>query len=200
MSFKEYQYLILSDLYRISGKISKRIFIKEFLKNDAFIFCFWFRTSKFLSTQRILKILFYFLSRFMFKHYTYKYGISIPYNTEISSGLYIVHFGGIVINSNAKIGRNLNISQGVTIGQSNRGEKKGVPIIGDNVYIGPGAKIFGSVIIGNNVSIGANSVVTKDIPDNSVVIGIPSKIISTKGSIGYINRIDYEDEIYGEKI
>jgi serine O-acetyltransferase len=77
----------------------------------------------------------------------------------------------------------------VTIGLSNRGEGKiGAPIIGDNVFIGPGAKLFGNITIGNNVAIGANTVITKDIPDNSVVVGSQSKIISSKGSSGYVNH------------
>jgi serine O-acetyltransferase len=80
----------------------------------------------------------------------------------------------------------------VTIGQSNRGKRKGCPTIGNEVYIGPGAKIFGNIKIGNNVAIGANSVVTRDIPDNAVVVGIPGNVISYNGSDGYINRIDYE--------
>lgn len=60
------------------------------------------------------------------------------------------------------------------------------------MYIGPGAKMFGSIKIGNNVAIGANCVVTKDIPDNAVVVGIPGKVISYEGSNGYVNRTDYE--------
>ena len=64
-----------------------------------------------------------------------------------------------------------------------------------NIYIGPGAKIVGAVRIGNNVAIGANCVVTKDVPDNSVVVGIPGKVISQKGSTGYVIRTDYDDNI-----
>ena len=122
--------------------------------------------------------------------YTYKYGIEISPKTEIDTGFYIGHFGGIV-NSSAKIGKNCNISQGVTIGMANRGKNRGVATIGDNVYIGPGAKIIGAVKIGDNVAIGANCVVTKDIPDNGVVVGIPGKVISLKGSAGYIGNTNY---------
>lgn len=97
--------------------------------------------------------------------------------------------GGIVVNPLVKIGKNCNLSQGVTIGQLNRGIKKGVPVIGNNVYIGPGAKVIGNIKIGDNVAIGANSVVVDDVPNNSVVIGVPAKIVSQKGSTGYINKI-----------
>ena len=78
---------------------------------------------------------------------------------------------------------------------ANRGTNKGYPVLGDNIYIGPGAKIVGAVRIGNNVAIGANCVVTKHVPDNSVVVGVPGKVISQEGSIGYVNRTDYEDKI-----
>ena len=120
-----------------------------------------------------------------------KYGISIPHQTSIGSGFYIGHFGGIVVNYKTKIGNNCNISQNVTIGRANRGKKTGCPTLGDNIYIGPGAAIIGKINIGNNVAIGANCVVTHDIPDNAVVVGVPGKVISMAGSEGYVNRTDY---------
>ena len=116
------------------------------------------------------------------------YGIQIPVTVRIGEGFYIGHFGGIVINGAATIGKNVNISHDVTIGVSNRWSNKGVPIIGDEVYIAPGAKIIGRIVIGNNVAIGANAVVTKDMPDNACVAGVPAKTISMDGSLGYINR------------
>jgi len=66
-----------------------------------------------------------------------------------------------------------------------------VPEIGDNVYIGPGAKIIGNIKIGNNAAIGANCVVTKDVPENGVVVGVPGRVISFEGSAGYINKTNY---------
>ena len=80
----------------------------------------------------------------------------------------------------------------MTIGVINRGDKVGVPVIGDNVYIGPGAKIIVGVNVSNKVAIGANAVVTKDIPDNGVAVGVPAKVISYEGSKGYIDRTDYD--------
>lgn len=68
-------------------------------------------------------------------------------------------------------------------------------MLGDNIFIGPGAKIIGAVKIGNNIVIGANCVVTRDIPDNSVVVGIPGRVISQDGAKWYINRTDYESKI-----
>lgn len=112
-----------------------------------------------------------------------RWGIDIPRSVSIGEGLYIGHYGGIIISPLAIIGKNLNISQLVTIGVSGDGEKRGAPIIGDNVYIAPGAKIFGKITIGNNVKIGANAIVYKNIPDNAVVVAYPGyKIISYNGN------------------
>jgi serine O-acetyltransferase len=108
--------------------------------------------------------------------------------TNIGYGFYIGHFGGIVVNGQSRIGNNVNISHGVTLGQANRGRNIGYPTVGDYVYIGPGAKIIGNVNIGNHAAIGANSVVTKDVPNNAVVAGVPATIISDQGSSGYVNR------------
>ena len=83
----------------------------------------------------------------------------------------------IVINHKSIIGKNCNLSQGVTIGRTFRGNKKGVPIIGDNVFIGPGAVIIGNINVGNNVAVGANCVVLKDVPDHAVVVGVPGTIL-----------------------
>ena len=192
MRHKEYIDLIYSDYYRITGtKNGLSLLFGVLFKEEAFKYIFWMRTCKYSKEHRLLRLLFYPIARVILRHLSYKFGISIPPETKIGEGFYIGHFGGIVVNSKATIGNNCNISHCVTIGQSNRGKNKGYPTIGNNVYIGPGAKIIGSINIGNNVAIGANCVVTKDIPDNAVVVGIPAKIISYEGSIGYINRIDY---------
>jgi serine O-acetyltransferase len=131
------------------------------------------------------------LARLILRHCKYKYGISIEPETHIGSGFYIGHFGCIFVAPDVTIGDNCNISQGVTIGRTYRGLRAGVPVIGNSVYIGPGAKIIGNVKVGNNVAIGANCVVTKDISDNGVVVGAPGRVISYAGSEGYIKRTNY---------
>jgi len=113
-------------------------------------------------------------------------GIQISFETKIGPGLYIGHNGMLIINSHAIIGANCNIGAGVVIGQGGRGEKKGSPVIGDFVYIGVGAKIIGNIRIGDNVAIGANAVVTKDVPSNTTVAGVPAKIINHLGSKDFI--------------
>jgi serine O-acetyltransferase len=131
------------------------------------------------------------IARYLHKWYKYKYGIWIPFNTKIGKGFYIGHFNGIFIGSIVVIGDNCNISQNVTIGKQNVGERIGAPTIGKNVYIAPGAKIFGRINIGDEVAIGANTVVTKDIPDKAVVIGNPDRIVGYNGFDGLVEYTDY---------
>lgn len=113
-------------------------------------------------------------------------GISLPFTAKIGKGLYIGHFGGIIVGTQAVLGEYCNLSNGVTIGQAGRGGSQNTPIIGDRVYIGPGAKVFGGITIGNDVAIGANAVVTQDLPDNAVAGGVPARIISYKGSKDFV--------------
>lgn len=92
-------------------------------------------------------------------------------------GVRINHIGTIVVNPKARIGEWCDIHIGVNIGQDVYGN---VPIIGNDVYIGPGAKIFGNIEIGNNTMIGANAVVNKSFSDNVVLAGVPAKVMSEK--------------------
>lgn len=100
---------------------------------------------------------------------------------RIGGGLYINHYGTIWINPRAVIGRFCNLHQGVTIGQGGVGEGFGVPTLGERVNIGPYAVILGRIIIGNDVGIGANSLVIADLPDNAVAVGVPARIVSRLG-------------------
>lgn len=98
------------------------------------------------------------------------WGIEIPRATLVGPGLFIGHFGGITISASAVLGNNCSVSQNVTIGVSGTGDKLGVPVIGDDVYIAPGARLFGKITIGNNVKIGANAVIFKSLPDNCIAV------------------------------
>jgi serine O-acetyltransferase len=113
-------------------------------------------------------------------------GIQISPDVDIGPGLYIGHFGEICIGGPTKIGKFCNLSQGNTIGVAGRGDKRGIPELGDFVYVAPGAKVIGKIKIGDYVAIGANAVVTKDVPDNAVVAGVPAKVISFKSSRDFI--------------
>jgi serine O-acetyltransferase len=108
-------------------------------------------------------------------------GFSIPLNV-FGPGLSIAHYGTIVVNKYARIGENCRIHPGVCIGV----HRGAVPIIGDNVYFGPGAKVFGRVVVGNDAAIGANAVVTHDVSPNTTVIGAPARTIAEVGSGGLV--------------
>lgn len=191
MTINRLKFLISSDVYRISGRADYVSFFREFFLGDSFKYIFWLRVTQFSYEAAAFRFWLFPFGRFMLRRLRMKLGISIPWTTAIGSGFYIGHFGGIVVNGRAKIGDNCNISHGVTIGKGNRGRNAGYPIIGDCVYLGPGAKIIGAVKIGNYAAVGANCVVTKDVPEHGVVVGVPGRIVSFAGSVGYVNRIDY---------
>ncbi|MCQ2242948.1 MAG: serine acetyltransferase [Bacteroidaceae bacterium] len=115
----------------------------------------------------------YILSNQRLKRLSYKTGFQIAPNT-CGKGLQIWHYGYLIVNPEARIGKNATLYPGVEIGHKVPGE--GAPQIGDNVFIGAGAKIFGNIRIGDNVIIAANAVVTKDVPDNTVIGGINQRI------------------------
>jgi len=113
-------------------------------------------------------------------------GISLPYSASIGEGFYIGHFGNIIIHPSSVIGVNCNISQGVTIGISGRGEKRGVPKIGNNVYIGANSVVAGDIFIADNVLIGACSLVVNDVLTPGTVVGVPATKINNRNSENYI--------------
>jgi serine O-acetyltransferase len=109
------------------------------------------------------------------------WGIELSPLAAIGEGMLIVHYGGIFIGARVIIGNHCTISHDVTIGLAGRGSRRGAPVIGDNVYIGPGAKVSGRIKIGHNVKIGANAVVEKDVPDNALVQVGPVRVVIFPG-------------------
>lgn len=143
----------------------------------------------------------YYIKRIDFDRYSLKLGYDIPINV-FGPGLSIGHPGTIVVNQFARVGANARIHVGVSIGTKNRKsssqdiklDRYYVPVIGDNVYIGPGAKLFGNIKIGDDVAIGANAVVTKDVPNHVTVAGIPARVIDTRGSEGLAILVKDKEE------
>lgn len=127
--------------------------------------------------------------RFRLKQLSEKTGIQIPTKAQIGKGFYVGHFGTIIINPDAIIGENVNVATGVTIGKTNRGNSKGVPKIGNSVWIGTNAVIVGNIKIGDDVLIAPNAYVNVDVPDHSIVIGNPAVIHPRENATeGYINN------------
>jgi serine O-acetyltransferase len=120
-----------------------------------------------------LRIILNFVYSPIFIFFSFFMGIYIPRGVKLGGGLKIYHFGGIILNPLSIIGENCTLRQGVTIGNKNYVDD--VPIIGNNVEFGAGCVVIGKIKVGNNVTIGANAVVIKDVPDNSIAVGIPAK-------------------------
>ncbi|WP_242502126.1 serine O-acetyltransferase [Flagellimonas olearia] len=117
----------------------------------------------------------YYYLKYKFRKISIKLGFSIPINV-FGPGLAIVHYGTIVVNTNARIGKNCRIHACTNIGAS--GGTSHAPQIGDNVYIAPGAKIYGKINVANNCAIGANAVVNKSFEETGILIaGNPAKKI-----------------------
>ena len=99
-----------------------------------------------------------------------------------------------MINGKVVIGRDCNINHEVTIGVKYGGKNPGVPVIGARVYLGPGCKVIGGISLGNDVAVGANSVVVESVPDSGVAVGVPAKVISYKGSSDYVVNTQTDHE------
>ncbi len=157
--------------------LSFKSIFKLWIKNSIFRFIVFFRITNYCYMNdkkiqyNILKII--YKLRLVNRHQS-----EIPLTMKCGPGLYIGHFNGIVINPSAVLGKNVNIHKGVTIGAQPRGKNIGVPIIGDEVWIGVNATVVGGIKVGNNVLIAPNSLVNFDVPSNSIVIGNPAVIKS----------------------
>ena len=168
---------IKSDLYRCTGKTSFKAFAIAMLRDKGFNYMFYLRCVQSKSLLRYLALPIY-------AHKRTWGGINIGRFCRVGYGLYIGHGGPVTISDSAVIGNNVNLSQGVTIG-SNHGK---AATIGDNVYIGPNSCVVEDVKIGNNATIGAGSVVTKDIPDNATAVGNYAKVIHYNDPGRYIGN------------
>ena len=177
------------DFYRYYG--TDRLNNKDFKKLPLEIkFLYYYRILHELEKKGVSKKNLkykYYASKFKYiKKHTH---ISISYSTQIGEGFYIGHTGRVIINSAAVLGKNINIATGCTIGQENRGNRKGCPRIGNNVWIGTNSVIAGKIEIGDDVLIAPLTFVNFDVPSHSVVIGNPAKIIPRKNATeSYINN------------
>lgn len=177
--------ILQKDFFRESGRWLSTVEIWKKCFNPNLHFIYIFRKSQQYLKTPLLNVFW----KLVLRHYQIKYGFQIYPETEIGEGFYLGHWGSLVINPKAKIGKNCNIAQGVTIGQQNRGSKAGFPVIGNGVWIGTNAVIVGGIAIGNNVLIAPNSYINFDVPEDSVVAGNPAKIYpNPQATEGYINN------------
>jgi serine O-acetyltransferase len=192
-SFRLTRALIASDLYRYAGKLGLGAFLRHYLFTPGFKYTAVMRLCGYLKRRRVTKWTLYPPLKLLLLRYRYKYGIAIPEYTNVGPGLFINRFGGVMINGDAVIGANCNITHGSMLGQLNRGERAGSPVLGDEVFLAAGCKVIGHIRLGDRAAVGANAVVTRDVPDDGVVGGIPAKLLSGKGSAGYINNRVWPD-------
>jgi serine O-acetyltransferase len=124
-------------------------------------------------------------------------GVEIHPAAVLGPGLFIDHGMGVVIGETAEVGENVSILQGVTLGGTSTKREKRHPTLGDNVVVGAGAKIIGGFRIGNGSRIGAGSVVVREVPENSVVVGVPGRVTFRDGARSGIdlNQSDLPDPL-----
>lgn len=179
-SRKEYKEYLCADSFSYFGKPPT---LKERLFDEVWAFQRTLRKCEYLLNTNKLPHVYlnlpYVFAKMKLKRLGFKLGFSISENT-FEKGLGIAHYGSIVVSPKARIGQNCRIHVGVNIGVDARGE--GAPRIGNNVYIAPGAKLFGNIEIGDRTVIGANAVVNKSFPADVTVGGVPARIISNKNS------------------
>lgn len=163
--------LIKSDMksYFPSGKS----ILMAYLKRPMFRYIFWLRVVNRLKQNRVLRYTLAIIPYLILRHYQFKYGIHIGTSTPIGKGLHIEHGDGVYLNVKS-IGENFTVYQGVTLGSS---PNSGIPTVGNNVTVYMGAKVFGDVVLKDNCVVGANAVVTRDVDENAVVVGIPARRI-----------------------
>lgn len=186
---KDYLHYIECD--RIALSRNKRTIISCFkswiIKDEVWKFQRALRKYEYAKNCRkgVLSNFYWVITKLRYNRLSIKLGFAIPPNV-FGAGLAIAHSGTIVVNGGAKIGRNCRLNVGVNIGTKAGGDIS-APTIGDNVYIGPGAKLFGDIIIADGIAIGANAVVNKSFEDTNITIaGVPARKISDKGSEGLL--------------
>ncbi|MBV9084697.1 MAG: serine acetyltransferase [Acidobacteriaceae bacterium] len=180
--------IIEADLFRYSGKRDRKSLARVARTIAGAKFSVLLRVCQYLRQKQGAKIPYVIVRRFL-RHYSIKYGFDISDSTIIGPGLYLGHFGGVIINPAAVLGSNINIMPGVTIGQTNRGPRKGTPRIGNRVWIGTHAVIVGNVTIGDDALIAPGAYVTFDVPASAVVVGNPGQVVSYHGTAHYICNI-----------
>lgn len=169
MSLRDFKY----DYYRYTG--SHQVKIGEILKDHSLRYLLFLRGGALFRPFR--------------KYLSTKYGINLGNGSNIGRGIYLGHAYGINVNPKASLGENCNLHKGCTVGQENRGARKGVPTLGDRVWVGSGAVVVGSIVVGDDVMIAPNAFVNHDVPSHSIVIGNPCKVIHREdATAGYVEN------------
>lgn len=171
-----------SDYYRMTGtkyRFGLRAMV-QFIAGYRIRYVYWLRKA-----ERKPSI----ICRLMLRGYARKYGLEISPNARIGAGLYRGHPYGITVADGVRLGDNVNLHKGCTIGRENRGRREGVPVIGSRVSVGINATVVGNIHIGDDVMIAPGAFVNFDVPSHCVVLGNPGVIHpkenATQGYVGF---------------
>ena len=164
------------DLYRFYGSKGESL-AKRLMRPPELKYIALFRRAE-ATKFKPLKMYYTGLLKLM----SYRTNIQIPARTKIGEGFYIGHSGRVIINPEAELGKNMNVSTGVVIGYENRGKRKGAPKFDGDCWIGANSVIVGNVKIGEDVLIAPLTFVNFDVPAHSIVVGNPAKIISRENA------------------
>ena len=169
--------------------------MKSLYSHPSFAGIIWYRLSRaaWLRKRNVLFGIILILMRCLYPLVRIYSGLELSPSVDLGPGVWIGHFGPTIIHPDTKAGSNLTILHGTTIGEGTGG----VPNIGDDVCIGTGVSIIGGIRIGSHVIVGAGAVVTKDIPDNTIAVGIPAKVIPRKSEIATGSSPDCNNEMFG---
>ena len=173
-SRKEYRQYVRAD---IAAHGLQRVSLYNWLRIDQLRFQLRLRRLEYLANCRRWRLVSRAVLEVMNHRLALKLGFTVPKNV-FGPGLCLVHRGTVVVSPLAKVGANCRIHPSTSIGDYN-----GSPTLGDNVYIGPGAKLYGPITIGDNVAVGANAVVTSSFGPNCTVGGIPARVLSDTGAL-----------------
>jgi len=173
-SRKEYRQYVKAD---VAAYGLQRVSLYNWLRIDQLRFQLRLRRLEYLANCHRWRILSRTVLEVLNHILAVRLGITVPKNV-FGPGLCLVHRGTLVVSPLAHVGANCRIHPSTSIGDYN-----GAPTLGDNVYIGPGAKLYGPITLGDNVAVGANAVVNNSFPSNCTVGGIPARVLSDHGAI-----------------
>jgi serine O-acetyltransferase len=132
------------------------------------------RVGAWAREDRRRRVLAVALTAALYRRWSVQGGLEIPFRTEIGPGLRIIHRGGVIIHPDSRLGPGCTLAPGVVLVGMDSGERSGAPVLGARVRVAVGAKVIGQVTLGDDVEVGANAVVTRDVPAGSVVAGVPA--------------------------
>lgn len=175
---------IKADVWRYYGDFNGKLFVKCFLTQRTFRPVLSLRLCQLTKAKFSLLFPVAYLFHLFFQSSA---GLELPWRTNVGAGFKIIHGFGVVINESVRIGRNVTILQGVTIGEKITGKSAGAPTLADGVTIGAGAIVIGNVVLGAYSTVGAGALVTKDVPNHAIVANDSAKVIKENVEARVIN-------------